>query len=601
MKETDVDVLVVGAGPAGLMCALGLAKANVKVRIIDDKPDKIFTGHADGISPRTIEVLQSYGLADRLIKEGNQMIMAFTNRVPCITTPTARYPFEITLHQGAIEALFLDAMKEMNLEVSRCVIPTSFKILEDRTESSSLQCVQVCLKHLDMDTSEDSHKSDEIVYTKYLIGADGAHSWVRKFCGIAMEGEQTDDVWGVIDMIPDTDFPDIRNKAVIQSDTGSCINVPREGDMTRLYIQLEVKNSGNFMDIKSGRIDRNRSGIGPSELLDIARRAFHPYTFKTPKAFDWWTIYSVGQRVAASYSIKERIFIVGDACHTHSPKAGQGMNASINDAYNLVWKLVYVLRGWGQEGLLKTYELERRSYALELIEFDKKWAKMFSTKQKIQNSLNGEAVDDLAHKELLRAFQEFGGLTSGIGIQYPGSTIIDHFCPQDALHLAIGQRIPPVYVLRAADARIFQLQDLLPSDTRFKMLVFCGDISEEQKLSDLGRLAEKLLTQGGLLNKYSPGKGFDTVFDFITIMSGKKERVMCNNVPVFFRTPWVKLFIDDKDSTGDVGGKAYSSFGIDPSKGAIVIVRPDGYVGTITPLDGVAHLDRYFSGFMQQC
>ncbi|KAG8984383.1 hypothetical protein FRB90_005356, partial [Tulasnella sp. 427] len=135
VKESRVDVLIIGAGPAGLMCANGLARAGVNVRIVDKRPEAIPAGQADGIQPRTIEVLQSYGLADRLLKEGNQMHMtAFYNPSPSggiertgraadVTAPTARYPFEVTLHQGAIERIFLDFLAEHGVSVDRPVQP----------------------------------------------------------------------------------------------------------------------------------------------------------------------------------------------------------------------------------------------------------------------------------------------------------------------------------------------------------------------------------------------------------------------------------------------------------------------------------------------
>ena len=165
-----------------------------------------------------------------------------------------------------------------------------------------------------------------------------------------------DYVWGVVDMIPDTDFPDIRNRCVIHSNYGSCMVIPREGDVVRLYIQLDARD---LVDGSGRRSDGNK--MGPHVLLEVcanasylnrllkydlwiqaARQIVSPYTIKSPATFDWWTIYVgkqrtlrapwleilnlsfflVGQRVAASFSVDNRVFIVGDACHTHSPKAG---------------------------------------------------------------------------------------------------------------------------------------------------------------------------------------------------------------------------------------------------------------------------------------
>jgi phenol 2-monooxygenase (NADPH) len=197
-------------------------------------------------------------------------------------------------------------------------------------------------------------------------------------------------------MVPSekTDFPDTRNKSAIHSANGSCMVIPREGDKIRVYIQLSDTDA---VDPETGRVNLGR--YGPERLLEVAKKAFRPYTIDTvPDKIEWWTIYQsknphfrssnprgrfltlhclVGQRVASSFTAKERVFIAGDACHTHSPQAGQGMNASMNDTHNLgshrgfsscyniitlialpAWKLAHVLRGWADISLLKTVGLD---------------------------------------------------------------------------------------------------------------------------------------------------------------------------------------------------------------------------------------------------
>ncbi|KAJ7117712.1 FAD binding domain-containing protein [Mycena epipterygia] len=527
VQETEVDVLVIGAGPAGLMCANALAKAGVNVRVIDQRPSRVAAGQADGIQPRTVEVFQSYGLADRLLKEGNQMHVAafynpgehgiqLTDRVPDVTAPTARYPFEVTLHQGAIESIFLDSMKSMGVEVSRPMVPTQLELDPAKVGDPTAHAARVVLTHLD---PPEGGPSTEVVRAKFVVGCDGAHSWVRKTFDIAMEGSQTEYVWGVVDMVPQTDFPDIRNRCAIHSENGSCMIIPREGDKVRLYIQLEGKDA---VDATSGRIDKNR--MGPHKLLEVASKSLHPYVFKTPEEFDWWTIYIIGQRVASKFSVDERVFIAGDACHTHSPKAGQGMNASMNDSHNLVWKLVYVLRGWAGLSLLKTYELERRKYAKDLIDFDVKFSELFSGKPWTELNQNG-----VSHEVFLKAFQTFGGFTSGIGIHYAESAIVKGGNQPCATNLVVGQRMPPQVLIRAADFRPVELQDLLPSDTLFKLLVFTGDAAaHEPRLAGLAATIEDLTQRfGGTLN-------------VISIVSSRRPGFSFIDLPAILRPHWSK-------------------------------------------------------------
>ncbi|KAJ7140287.1 FAD binding domain-containing protein [Mycena crocata] len=581
VRETDVDVLVIGAGPAGLMCANALARAGVNVRIVDRRPSKVAAGQADGIQPRTIEVFQSYGLADRLLKEGNQMHVAafynpgdngiqLTDRVPDVTAPTARYPFEVTLHQGAIESIFLDSMKSMGVEVSRPMAPTQLELDPAKLEDPNAHAARVVLKHLD---PLEGGPSTEIVRAKFVIGTDGAHSWVRNRFGIAMEGSQTDHVWGVVDMVPQTDFPDIRNKTAIHSENGSCMIIPREGDKVRLYIQLEGKDA---VDASSGRIDKRR--IGPHQLLEVARKSFYPYVFQTPDEFDWWTIYIIGQRVASRFSVNERVIIAGDACHTHSPKAGQGMNASMNDTHNLVWKLVYVLRGWAGLSLLKTYELERRKYAQDLIEFDVKFAELFSGKPRSEINENG-----VSHEDFLKAFQTFGGFTSGIGIRYGESDIVNYENQPCAKNVVVGQRMPPQVLLCAADSRPVELQDLLPSNTHFKLLVFIGDTTA---------FKDPAAQVDGIMKK------FGRVVDVVSVVPSKRH-ISFMDLPAVLRPHWSKVLCDKKDLRGIQGGNAYEAFGIDPHNGALICVRPDGYVGMVAPLEQGSSIFAYFASFME--
>ncbi|OBZ73534.1 Phenol 2-monooxygenase [Grifola frondosa] len=582
-KESDVDVLIIGAGPAGLMCANSLARAGVNVRIIDERPAKVMAGQADGVQPRTIEVLQSYGLADRLLREGNQMHMvAFYNPSPSggiertgraidVTAPTARYPFEVTLHQGAIESIFLDSMRSLGVTVQRPVVPTSIELSQDEAvlNDPNSRAVKVVLKHLD---PTDRQSETEVVHAKFVLGGDGAHSWVRKTFGITMDGEQTDYIWGVVDTVPETDFPDIRNRCAIHSNNGSCMVIPREGDKVRLYIQLSDKQ---FVDPSTGRVDKDN--VSPEKLLEVAKKSFAPYSISTPNPIDWWTLYIIGQRVASKFSVRDRVFIAGDACHTHSPKAGQGMNASMLDTHNLAtlppaWKITYILRGWADMSLLKTYEFERRKYAQDLINFDKKFSTLFSGKPRTEDNQNG-----VSHEEFLNAFQTFGAFSSGIGVHYLPSAVVNPQHQSCATNLIVGQRMLPHIFIRAADARPYEIQDLLPADTRFKVLVFAGDTPDKAQLERVNALAAEMGKPESFLTRFGHGEPAK-VFDILAISSAKKDIVNYTDLPQLLRPHWSKVLLDDVDMFARTGGGGYEAYGIDPHKGALVIVRPDGYV-----------------------
>jgi phenol 2-monooxygenase (NADPH) len=141
---------------------------------------------------------------------------------------------------------------------------------------------------------------------------------------------------------------------------------------------------------------------------------------------------------------------------------------------------------------------------------------------------------------LCRAFQTFGGFTSGIGVHYEESIIVNAKHQNIATHLIVGERVTPQYILRAADGRPFQIQDLLPSDTRFKLLVFTGNTSEPSQLTKLQTLAEELQAPESFLIKFSPEGKVETKFDIISISSAKKESVVYNALPQLFRSHWSK-------------------------------------------------------------
>ncbi|QRW10735.1 phenol 2-monooxygenase [Ceratobasidium sp. AG-Ba] len=563
-----------------------LAKAGLNVRIIDKRPSKVAAGRADGIQPRTLEVLRSYGLTERLIKEGNQMHMAAfynpipdgsgitrSDRLPDVTAPTARYPFEVTLHQSAIENIFRDAMCALgngptpngacprefehrakaepqlsypprSIEVEQSIVLTSISLSTDAAELASRDSYPVTahLKRLseaeaarlarpvagapansnevvaDGSSVEVEEDREEIVRAKYVVGCDGAHSWTRSQMGWKMEGEHTDFVWGVVDTIPDTDFPDIRNRTAIHSDNGAIL-----------------------------------SKMTPEKIMEL----------------DWWTIYIIARRLGSNFSAQERVFIASDACHTHSPKAGQGMNASMNDTHNLIWKLTQVLRGWASPELLKTHELERRKYAQDLIAFDRKFSALFSGKAQTADNSDG-----VSHHQFVEVFQTFGAFTSGIGIHYAPSAIVDPSHQALATKLIVGKRFVPQTVIRTADAHPIQ---------KARLQAFADELEKPEKF----------------YKKYTPKDApVDTVFDILSFSTMTKNTGDYTDLSPTLRTHWSKVFMDDVACFPKMGGgRLYESYGIRP-EGCVAVVRPDGYIGHVVSLESVDQFDKWFNGFM---
>jgi phenol 2-monooxygenase len=287
-----------------------------------------------------------------------------SDRIPDTIPNISRFQ-QVVLHQGRIERFFLDSIKEHSrgtISVEHGVMPTAFNFDESLAENPDAYPIEVTLRHLseeeatpkqsatsangagiqdgifrsnlsEDDTAEmlaraaelDAKKNrTEVVRAKYMLGADGAHSWVRNQLGFKLQGESTDYIWGVLDIVPITDFPDIRMRCAIHSaENGSVMVIPRENKLVRLYIQLTTTGD-------AGGAKFDRSTITPQTILKSAQRIMAPYQLRYSYC-DWWTAYQIGQRVGDSFSLKERVFLAGDAVHTHSPKAGQGMNVSMQD------------------------------------------------------------------------------------------------------------------------------------------------------------------------------------------------------------------------------------------------------------------------------
>ncbi|KAI0364367.1 hypothetical protein BV20DRAFT_974565 [Pilatotrama ljubarskyi] len=597
-KESKVDVLIIGAGPAGLMCANALVQAGVDVRIVDKRPEGLKAGQADGLHPRTLEIFQSYGLAERLFKEGAHIWRTTTynpsghgevkrtSRSAVLINQSGRYPYGIALHQGGVEDILLDSMKQKGLTVDRATVPTSIRLSQIVDELNDPQAYvnTVTLEHLD----ERADKA-EVVHAKFVLGSDGAHSWVRKALGITAEGSTTGSIWGVVDLLPDTDLPDIRSMTYIHSEQGTMFLIPRERDLVRLYVQQP--DNSEVIDPTTGRVDKNK--WSPEKILGQAQKMLRPYYMGIKDGHvEWWTVYVVGQRVAEKYSVHERALIAGDACHTHSPKAGQGMNAALGDTHNLGWKLAYVLKGWAKRTLLQTYESERRKFAQDLIEFDKKWSKLFTSKAKSLDNPDG-----VSHEQFLAMAETFNGFMSGIGIRYGPSIIVNPQYQSWAPGLLVGARVPPQEFIGAADGGLVQIHDLLPADTRFKVLFFGGDVTVNEDAKILQGVGKEMIKPDSFIHRF--GQGDHTkVFDILCFSHAKQETADYLDFPPFFRSHWSKLLLDAADMQGRNGSGGYAKYGIDVHGGAIVVVRPDGYVGMIAPLDRVDEVTMYFSSFL---
>ncbi|KAJ5600485.1 hypothetical protein N7450_001552 [Penicillium hetheringtonii] len=616
------EVVIAGAGPAGLMLNLLLARyglSDVSLLCVDAKSTTLKSGQADGLQPRTLETLKSLGLADEILTEGCQMwqvafwnpsndkekIIERTSIIQDVSVP-ARYPHEVTIHQGRIERIL-----ETDLHrYSKRGVQRNTKLINVRIdEAGDSEFPVLC----EMET--EGYK--RTVRTKYLVGADGAHSVVRRSMGLKLEGESLDHIWGVVDLIVDTDFPDIRRRCAIHSPAGSVMVIPREriatGDyLTRLYVQVpgdvnpdnDDPEVSNLTSTPPTDARSRRSQVTEKMIFDNAAAAFKPYYIRPKKdgAVDWWAAYQIGQRVTDNFSVKDskgvdRVFIAGDACHTHSPKAGQGMNVSMMDSYNLAWKLAYSIHGLTpsaandkSDPILQTYHTERHTIAEELIAFDRDFSSMFSGK--IGPSEDG--VGGLTHEEFLEVFSRGNGFTSGCGIEYPeniavnrDSNYVNPISGNDYLSglLRPGRRLLNVRLVRHADGYRRDLQDDFASTGRFRILC----LTSTDLLNPQGVSAKTLNALGNVILRFPP-----SVIEQVVIHPRLERDFMWNDIP-----SEIKRYSEMAFYSGFELDDVYKTYGVNSVEGALAVVRPDGYVGIVASLQDVGRLEKFLESLIR--
>lgn len=239
-----------------------------------------------------------------------------------------------------------------------------------------------------------------------------------------------------------------------------------------------------YIELPRGTVPKS---VKLGDLHYTAQRIFYPYSLEIAETF-WWSAYAIGQRLVNFFHKDYRVFLTGDACHTHSPKAGQGMNVSLQDGYNLGWKLAAVLKGRASPKLLETYNLEREKVAADLIDFDRHFTKLFSSKA---NSTNGHPPDYFAEQ-----FIKAGQYTAGLTAKYDDSIITSATRSRQELAtgLKVGMRFPSTQVVRFCDAKAMQLIKALPADGRWRVVIFAGNLQDSACVERLDRASSHLPT-----------------------------------------------------------------------------------------------------------
>ncbi|MEM7523088.1 MAG: FAD-dependent monooxygenase [Pseudomonadota bacterium] len=589
-NAAEVDVLIVGCGPAGLTLAAQLsAFPDIKTRIVERKSGPLQIGQADGIAVRTVEMFNAFGFAEKVLREAywvNETVfwrpdpaapsrIARSKRIQDVEEGLSEFP-HVILSQARVHDFYLEVMRN-----------APGRLTPDYDREVTGLVVDHGARH-PVTVTLDRRGEKEVIRARYVVGCDGVRSKVRQAVGLSLVGDQANKAWGIVDALLTTDFPDIRFKAVIQSaDEGSVLIIPREGGyMVRIYIEME--------NLAEGARVASRN-ITADHLIAAAKRIMAPYSIDV-KEVAWWSVYEIGQRLTDRFDNggdgrAPCVFIAGDACHTHSPKAGQGMNVSMGDAFNLGWKLAAVISGRSPANLLDTYTEERRALAKTLINFDREFAARFSRADK-----KGE--DDPA--EFQRCFIKHGRFTAGAAIRYAPSTLTSESGHQAlATGFEIGARFHSAPAIRLADGKPMHLGHAISADGRWRLFLFAG--AEGPRGADVQRLRAWLADDpASPVRRYTPdGADLDSVFDIRCVIQEGRHNLSLSDAPALLRPAKGRYGLSDYEKIfcADPAADIYDMRAVSRD-GCVVVVRPDQHVAHITPLDGAEALAAFFERVM---
>ncbi|WP_313816614.1 FAD-dependent monooxygenase [Citricoccus sp.] len=597
LPET-MDVLVVGAGPAGMTATAQLASfPEVMTCLVDRRPERLGIGQADGIQARSVETFQAFGFAEEIVAEAYHLTeMNFWKPDPQESGHIIRTARAVDDPAGVSEFPHLIVNQARVLDY----FARFARHAPSRTEPYwgwefvSLEVgegeypVTVTLKRTG-ETPDGGVSPGETrtIRTKYVVGGDGAHSKVRRDIGAQHVGAVSYHAWGVMDVIAETDFPDIRTKCAIQSEHGSILHIPREGGfLFRMYVDL-------------GEVDQNDAGAvrkTPIEsIIAQANQIVSPYTVDV-KDVAWWSVYEVGHRVTDRFDdvlaedVGQRhphVFIAGDACHTHSAKAGQGMNVSIQDAFNLGWKLGHVLTGLSPEALLSTYSAERQPVAQKLIDFDREWSSMMAAKPEELESAT--ALEDY--------YQKTAEFPAGFMTEYPAGLLVAEASHQGLANgFPLGKRFKAHPAKRVSDTTPHRFGHQHTADGRWRIYAFADAAVSSAQDSALRTWADWLDSEDSPVRRFTPaGRDLDALFDVQVMYQQPHEEVELMKTPSIFR-PQVGRFqvsnlnkvwgVDPEDDFFEARGLSRD--------GVIVVVRPDQYVAAVLPLGATDELAAFF-------
>ncbi|MBT2321824.1 FAD-dependent oxidoreductase [Variovorax paradoxus] len=461
----DCDVLIVGAGPTGLMLANQLARRGVRVLIIDRHAGPARETRALGVQARTLEIYAQLGIAARALElgkrgtganlwaEGRKMA-----RVPLgdAGEHLSPYPYILVLGQDDNERIMGDKLADWGVSVQWNT--ELIALARDPGHETAT------LRQADGTTREIS--------TAWVAGCDGARSAVRELNGIGFPGAPYEHVFFVADV------------EMTGSMVADEVNVYLWKDGFHLLFPMRGKDHWRIVGILPPALRDKEDARFEDVIPSLHAEAGAALAFKT---CSWFSTYRIHHRSASRFRAG-RCFLLGDAAHIHSPVGAQGMNTGLQDAYNLAWKLALVVDGEAGETLLDSYEAERLPIARRLLETTDRGFRLVVSDSWLAGLLRTRVLARLAALAMgFERVQRFAFRTvSQTGIHYRASPLSSSLDALPAEAPQAGDRFPWLQLRFDADGPIEDLFERL-EDTHFQLIVF-GQALPAEPLPDFGGL-----------------------------------------------------------------------------------------------------------------
>lgn len=449
MRRGNCEVLVIGAGPTGLMAANLLKRSGVDVRIVDERAEGSRESRAFAVVARSMELFAQLGLAERVLDRGvlNPGIDFYVGGdhvggldYDRADSPDTPYPFIVLHPQSNTEAVLLEDLGRLGLAVER------------RTRATGLD------QDGDGVTTRVSGPGGEAaIRSAFVVGADGAHSTVRHALGLSFEGAKYAQAFLLADCRvewpADSGFDHARFRVFMQGST-IALFLPLDGANRSRVMVTDHSNKADLAGTEVVALDLGELESAYREATGLDVRLAEPV---------WTTRYRVHHRGVSRYGVG-RVFVAGDAAHIHSPAGGQGMNTGLQDAANLAWKLAAVLRNGAPPDLLDTYDAERLPVGRQVVETSDR---MFSVaagqtgwQATVRDWLARPVSAAIAHSDAVQhnAFRKL----SQLEIAYPVGRYVEDAAP------GLGQAGPRVGH-RAPDAVLDRRRKHLRSDERIRL------------------------------------------------------------------------------------------------------------------------------------